>query len=327
MSLSIFTQDSCTDLLSSSPTLPSTQNVVYGNHKSIYQDIQVIKPINKAKFPVYLVQSKVTKQKYAMKAFAHERGRPHLYYHNETRFACLRHPNVIRRLYFEQSREADLEGTRSQISYVIMENASRGDFLNFLKVHRKHIDDKLARTYFRQLIDGLEYLHLNGVAHMDLKLDNLLLGDDDSLKIADFDMAHFDEDAIIISSGTKLYRAPEIRSGKCNSPKTADIYSAGVLLFLLKTQGVFPQFENNSLDGFNFAQLLEENSPKFWTSHSEVQKKATSFFDKDFQDLFMSMTKANPEERASIKEIKESKWYNKPVYSTEELKNKISGLF
>ena len=39
------------------------------------------------------------------------------------------------------------------------------------------------------------------------------------------------------------------------------------------------------------------------------------------------MTKFDPKDRATIKEIKESKWYNKPVYSSEELKKKISAIF
>lgn len=315
------------EIISHTCPFPRNQNVIYSNNKEIYQEIEVIRPINKANFPVYLVQSKITRQKYAMKAFAHQRGQPVIYYHNEARFGCLKHPNVIRRLYFEQNREAELEGFRSQISYIIMENASRGDFLNLVKNHRNKIDEKLARTYFRQLIEGLEYLHSNSVSHMDLKLDNLLIGDDGQLKIADFDMAHFKEDAIIMSSGTRLYRAPEVKTGKCNIPEVADVYSAGIILFILKTQGVFPQFEEGQVDGIHFAGLLEKNTAKFWTTHSEVQKRNSDFFSKDFQDLFISMTKVNPHERASIKEIKKSKWYNGPVYNSEELKKRIDEIF
>ena len=74
---------------------------------------------------------------------------------------------------------------------------------------------KLARTYFRQLIDGLEYLHSQGVRHLDLKLENLLIGDDYQLKIIDFDLSYMSGDTQILTRGSKFYRAPELRASQC----------------------------------------------------------------------------------------------------------------
>jgi len=313
--------DSC------SKTIHSGGNVVYGSHNQIYRDLIIVKSLTKAKFPVYLVTSKITKKDYAMKVFGYENRQPHLYFKNETRFACLQHPNVVRNLFFEPNRKAKFEGDEMQISYTIMEYAQHGDFFSFLKNHHHEIDDKLVRTYFRQLIDGLEYLHNNDVAHMDLKLENLLLSNDFLLKIADFDMAHFKEDAIIISNGTKYYRAPEVMKGKCNIPKMADIFSAGVILFTLKTKGIFPQFESNEIEGILFSDLLYNDTSEFWARHRKVQKLSEAFFDEDFKDLFTVMTKFNPDERASIQDIKNSKWYNGPIYSPEELVQKVSRIF
>lgn len=295
-------------------------NVVYGSHNQIYQDLSVVSTITKAKFPVYLVNSRITKRNYAMKVFQFDNDQPHLYFKNETRFACLQHPHVIRNLYSEAERKAEFDGKETKISYIIMEYAEHGDFYNFLKHHKDLFDDKLIRTYFRQLIQGLEYIHENGVAHMDLKLDNLLIANDFTLKIADFDMAHFKEDAIIISNGSKFYRAPEVMNGRCNNPKASDIFSAGVVLFILKAKGIFPQFETNNIEKINFAQLLYNNNPKFWAHHCRIQKKDDAYFDQDFRDLFMSMTRMNPHERVSIESIKASKWYNGPHYSHKELR-------
>ena len=327
MSTLIFNSKNTSEI--QSPTKESSLggNMVYGSHGAIYKDVSIVRELNKAKFPVYVVQSNVTKRDFVMKVFPFKNGQQHLYFKNESRFASLQHPNVIKSLFFEQQRQAEFDGVTNQVSYIITEHASKGDFMNFLRLHNKSFDEKLTRTYFRQLINGLEYLHNNNVAHMDLKLDNLLLADDCSLKIADFDMAHYVDDAIIISNGTKLCRGPEVASGKCNDTKTADIFSAGVILFLLKTQGVFPQFENNSISGVNLAELLYNNVPEFWKTHCNVQKRSPSFFDKDFQELFIAMTKANPSDRASIKMIKESKWYNGPVYSANELKEKVGRIF
>jgi len=301
-------------------------NVVYGNHKEIYQDLIVCKSISKAKFPVFLVESRVTKKNYAMKVFAHENGQPHLYFKNESRFACLQHPNVVRNLYCESQRKSKIDGIDMQISYIITEYALHGDLHNFLKIHRKKFDEKLIRTLFRQLIEGLEYLHKNGVSHMDLKLDNLLIGDDYNLKIADFDLSHFKDDAIIISNGTKFYRAPEVIQGRCNNPKIADIFSAGVVLFTLKSRGIYPQFEANSYGGVELSELLFKNKEEFWKQHCIIQKKEASFFDDDFKELFEEMTKPGIRERATIENVKASKWYNGPYYSSAELKEKMERI-
>jgi len=263
---------------------------------------------------------------YAMKVFGHVNGQPHLYFRNETRFASLQHPNVVRNLYFEDERKARFDGLPLQISYTIMEYAEHGDFYTFLKNHSKDMDDKLARTYFRQLIDGLEYLHNNDVAHMDLKLNNLLIDSDFNLKIADFDLSHYGDDAIIISNGTKFYRAPEVAHGKCNNPKVADIYSVGIVLFLLKTRGVFPQFEFSKIAGIDFAELLYNNPSEFWDEHVRVQKANPAEFEEDFKELFITMTKYNPDDRATIDQIKESEWYNGPYYTAEELKEKMQRI-
>jgi len=76
-------------------------------------------------------------------------------------------------------------------------------------------DKKLCRTFFHQLIDGIEYLHSQNLAHMDLKLENLVLGDDFKLKIIDFDLAISltdEKNDQYGGAGTKNYRAPEVRA-------------------------------------------------------------------------------------------------------------------
>jgi len=254
-----------------------------------------------------------------MKVFGHEKGHPHLHYKNESRFASLQHPNVIRNLYFEDQRKSHFDGAQTQISYIVTEYNSNGDFFTFLSTYSKQVNEKLARTYFRQLIEGIDYLHKNGVAHMDIKLENLLIGNDFNLKIIDFDMAHFVDDALIISNGTKNYRAPEVAKGRCNNTQAADVFSAAVVLFLLKTQGIFPALESSAPTRVKFSELLHNNPSEFWVEHCKLQCKTQGFFDEDFKDLFLSMVKADPKQRATIETIKKSKWFNGSHYTSQEL--------
>jgi len=213
-----------------------------------------------------------------------------------------------------------------------MEYAPHGDFFDFITKHNDQLDEKLARTFFRQLINGIEYLHQNGVAHLDLKPENLLLGADFNLKIADFDLSHIFGDDKILSRGTRFYRAPELFNSVSSSalalkePFAADIYSAGVVLFILKSGGMYPHAEDHVLDGVSFMDLMYKNNIKFWAKHCEIQGREASFYGRDFKELFNNMVKSNPQERLTIKQIKESKWYNGPIYTPLELADKMKTL-
>jgi len=295
-------------------------------NKELFKEITVVKALNKAKFPVYLISSKLNKKNYAMKVFPFKNKHSHPYFHNELRFARLNHENVVNICYAENEKETLSKGVVSKVSYTIMEYAPNGDFFDFVMNHSAQIDEKLARSYFRQLIQGLEYLHSQGVSHMDLKLENLLMDENYNLKIADFDLSYVDGDSKVLSKGTKFYRAPDVMNSVCTNTRAADIYAAGIVLFTFKSRGILAHSENNLIGGVNFAELLHNNDPKFWTKHAEVQKKDISFFDQDFKDLFISMTRPKPSDRISIEEIKKSKWYNGPCCTPEELKSKVSKI-
>jgi len=219
------------------------------------------------------------------------------------------------------------KGCSKKVSYTVMEFAPYGDFFDFIMNHGKEMDYKLMRTYFRQMIDGLEYLHNSGVSHMDLKLENLLVGHDFSLKIADFDLSYLANDNKILSRGTKFYRPPEVIQGRCQNTQAADIYSAGIVLFTLMTGGMLPHAEDNLVGGIDFAGLLYTHNDEFWSKHCEIQKKDASIFDQDFKDLFNAMIRLNANERVTIEQIKQSNWYNGPCYTNEELKTKVARLY
>jgi len=258
-----------------------------------------------------------------MKVFAFAGDKAHAYFQNEARFSFLNHQNVVRTHHVENERETISKGSIKKVSYTVMEYAPYGDFFDFIMNYNQIFDDMLIRTYFRQLIDGVEYLHSQGVSHMDLKLENLLMGRNFTLKIADFDLSYVVNDPKILSRGTKFYRPPELIQGRCKNTQAADIYSAGIILFTLKTKGMLPHAEDNKVGGIDFAGLLYTHNDEFWNKHCELQKKEASFFDQDFKDLFNAMIRLNPNDRASIQQIKNCNWYNGPVYTPEEIQAKI----
>jgi len=97
--------------------------------------------------------------------------------------------------------------------------------------------EEAARSYFKQLLIGLKHCHEKGIMHRDLKPENILLDSQYTLKLADFGYAGFAEQSdkgyFTKYLGTKSYMAPEIHLFMPYRGETADIFSAGVILFIL----------------------------------------------------------------------------------------------
>ncbi len=78
------------------------------------------------------------------------------------------------------------------------------------------LSENEARRLFQQIILGCEYLHIQQVSHRDLKLENILLDEDNNIKIADFGLSNFMRDGIFLytSCGSPNYAAPELINGR-----------------------------------------------------------------------------------------------------------------
>lgn len=282
-------------------------------------DLMITKKLNQAKFTIFNAYSASRNQNFAVKVFPYQNGQVSSYFLKEAYFLSFDHQNVISIVDCRLQQAMPVQGQYMQISYIVMELAPFGDFFDMIMKHKIKFSEKLARTFFHQLVEGTEYIHSKGAAHLDLKLENLLLGDNFQLKIADFDTAYVQGQNQINSKGTVSYRAPEIRSSSCKDPQAADIYSMGIILFLFQTGGKLPHREQITHNGLDFLDLLINNKPLFWKKHCEAQRKESSFFSDDFRNLFETMTEFDPLKRANIGSIKNSNWFNGDVFSNEEL--------
>lgn len=283
------------------------------------RDLAIVKKLRKAKFSVYVAKANSENKLYALKVFPYENDRINHDYLNECMFSTLDHPNIIKIVDCVDERDSVHKNEHSKISYILMELAPYGDFFDVFMEKKIKFDSKLARTYFHQLIDGLEYMHNHGMAHLDLKPENLLLGENFKLKICDFDLSYMEGDEHIKSYGTRCYRAPELVMDNCINPPAADVFSSGILLFVFKCSGKIPQTEDSPYHGVNLFELMQMDPKKFWEVHLEAQERDSEFFEDDFKELFMKMTNSNPQKRPTINEIKQSSWYKKEIYSEQEV--------
>jgi serine/threonine-protein kinase HSL1, negative regulator of Swe1 kinase len=151
----------------------------------------------------------------------------------------LEHPNIVR-LY-------DVWENRNEL-YLIMEYVDGGELFHYVD-QRKGLDEDETVYIFRQIVSALLYCHRLLICHRDLKPENILLNQRDlSVKLIDFGMAALQPEGRLLSTpcGSPHYAAPEVVSSKPYDGTQADVWSCGVILYVMLT-GTTPY--NYSQDG------------------------------------------------------------------------------
>lgn len=121
---------------------------------------------------------------------------------------------------------------------MVLELAEGGDLFDYIFTVGKGFPEKIARFYFKKLIDALEFLHAKNVVHWDLKLENLLLNDQFDLKIADFGLSTtvestYGDGVMYTRVGTERYMPPEMLEKNAYIGVCADLFAAGIILYVL----------------------------------------------------------------------------------------------
>jgi 5'-AMP-activated protein kinase catalytic alpha subunit len=205
----------------------------------------------------------------------------------------VKHPNVLQ--LFE------VMASKSKI-YFILEYAKGGELFNKIAKGGKLSEDA-ARKYFHQLISAVDYCHSRGVYHRDLKPENLLLDENENLKVSDFGLSALAEskrqDGLLHTTcGTPAYVAPEVLSRKGYDGAKTDIWSCGVILFVL-VAGYLPFHDTNLIEMYRKISRAEFRCPRIFST--------------ELKDLLYKILDPDPSTRISIARIKRSAWYRKPV--------------
>jgi len=141
------------------------------------------------------------------------------------------------------------------------------------------------------------------VAHRDIKLENVLVDTASmTLKVADFGYAaHGNTDSLKSYRGTFTYMAPEIKEGgKLYDGKKADLFSAGVVLFIL-VRGIFP-FKEARKEEYFYSLLCQGKFSEYWS------KVESEYLSSDFKNLIERMLAYDPKQRPSLEEIRAHPW-------------------
>lgn len=176
--------------------------------------------------------------------------------------------------------------------YIVTEIADGGDVLDYIN-KRTRLTESVARLLFHDLLCGVEKIHTMSIVHRDLKCENLLLSGKMVLKISDFGFAReLDGKNLETYCGSYAYAAPEVILGQPYVGEPADIWSMGVILYAMVV-GRLP-FKDNDVK-----TLLAEIS-----HHITLP----SYLTEDIKDLIVRMLTYNPDERATITDIKCHTW-------------------
>ncbi|KAE8731017.1 CBL-interacting protein kinase 21 [Hibiscus syriacus] len=201
----------------------------------------------------------------------------------------LKHPNVV--------RLHEVLASKTKI-YMVLEYVTGGELFVRIASQGK-LSEAEGRHFFQQLIDGVSYCHNKGVFHRDLKLENVLIDAKGNIKISDFGLSalpqHIREDGLLHTTcGSPNYVAPEILANRGYDGSTSDIWSCGVILYVILT-GYLP------FDDRNLAVLYQ----KIFKGDPPIPK----WLSPGALNMIRRILDPNPETRITMAGIKEDGWF------------------
>ncbi|XP_071106819.1 testis-specific serine/threonine-protein kinase 3-like [Haliotis cracherodii] len=209
------------------------------------------------------------------------------YVSNET-FALktVKHPNIVD-IY------AVLETDKH--AFTVMELAEGGNLLDLLAQESFSLSEERVKVIFSQLVEAVNACHQVGIAHRDLKLENVLLDLDGNVKLSDFGLCTRQEQRESSNTfcGTVTYSSPEVLTGEEYDAFKLDIWSLGVILYSLVC-GSFP------FDDFSISQMVQLQKDHILPFPEPISSEC--------KDLILQMCQPDVAGRPSIRQVQNSSW-------------------
>jgi serine/threonine protein kinase len=181
----------------------------------------------------------------------------------------------------------------SELIYLVMEYCALGELFSFIEYSA--LNAFVARRLFVQIVAGISYIHSKGIAHRDLKPQNILLDASEHVKIADFGMGRRVESHTLLSTpcGSLFYAPPEILSHRRYDGRAADIWSLGIVLHVMVT-GNLPW--KGTSEGAVIHQIMQGTFA------------LPGGLSPLLIDLLVSMLRVDPAERLTIDQVAQHPW-------------------
>lgn len=249
----------------------------------------VEKTIGKGNFAVVkLARHRITKSQVAIKIIDKtllDEANLKKVYREVQIMKLLHHPHIVK-LY-------QVMETKNML-YLVSEYASNGEMFEHLAKNGR-MSERESRKTFSQILSAVEYCHKRHVVHRDLKTENLLLDGKNNIKIADFGFSNHYSPGSPLNTwcGSPPYAAPEVFEGKVYDGPQLDIWSLGVVLYVL-VSGSLP------FDGKNLQDLRDRVL--------EGQFRVPFFMSHECEHLIKHMLVRDPRQRYTIEQIRNHDW-------------------
>jgi carbon catabolite-derepressing protein kinase len=170
-----------------------------------------------------------------------------------------------------------------------------GELFDYIVAHGR-MKETEARRFFQQMLCAVEYCHRHKIVHRDLKPENLLLDETLNVKIADFGLSNIMTDGNFLktSCGSPNYAAPEVIGGKLYAGPEVDVWSCGVILYVLLV-GRLP--------------FDDEHIPSLFAKIARGTYSIPQWMPSGAANLIKKMLVVNPVQRATIDDIREDPWF------------------
>ncbi|XP_071000924.1 serine/threonine-protein kinase SIK1-like [Oncorhynchus clarkii lewisi] len=250
---------------------------------------EIIRTLGKGNFAVVkLACHKVTKTQVAIKIIDKKRLEPSdlkKIYREVEVMKLLNHPHIIKLYQVMETKD---------MLYMVMEYARNGEMFDYL-LSSGRLSESEARRKFCQILSAVDYCHSNHIVHRDLKAENLLLDSNMDIKVADFGFGNFFSEGQFLSTwcGSPPYAAPEVFEGIEYEGPPLDIWSLGVVLYVLVC-GVLP-FDGPSL-------------PALRQRVREGRFRIPFYMSQDCENLVRRMLVIEPAKRITVARIKKHRW-------------------
>ena len=217
------------------------------------------------------------------------------------------------------------KNTISNNYYIILDLGKKGELFNYILYPKKGFSESQTRYIFTEILKGVKSIHDNGIIHLDLKIENIMIDEFYNVKISDFGFSidNTNKELINIFQGSEKYKAPEIILKKPFIGFYADVFSLGVILFLILT-GNYP-FKSARKYDICYTNIIKGKIDHYWFL---VKKKIFEDNDdnlpsEEFRDLFIKMIQFEPNNRISIDDIFTHPWMNKDLITKDEIVNEF----
>ncbi|KAI0263593.1 hypothetical protein BC834DRAFT_827457 [Gloeopeniophorella convolvens] len=178
--------------------------------------------------------------------------------------------------------------------YMVFEYINGGQMLDYIISHGR-LRERVARKFARQIGSALEYCHKNNVVHRDLKIENILISQTGNIKIIDFGLSNLYDPVAHLTTfcGSLYFAAPELLNAKVYTGPEVDVWSFGVVLYVLVC-GKVP-FDDQSMPAL----------------HAKIKRGLVEYpvwLSAECKHILSRMLVTNPQQRSTLPDLLNHPW-------------------